>query len=69
MSRKTEKEEHNLVCGKCAVPLEKGTVQLSYLENTFPAEMLKCPCCGQVYIPEELVQGRIREIEQTLEDK
>ena len=65
MSRKTEKE-HNLICGKCNVALEKGTALLP--GEYFPAEMLKCPCCGRFYIPEEPLQDGC-EIEQTLEDK
>jgi len=61
--------EKKIICAKCKVPLETGEIKLSYLDNTFPADILRCPKCKQVYIPEDLVLGRINELEKTLEDK
>ena len=34
--------------------------------------IMRCPaapCCGQVYIPEELANGKIAAVEMELEDK
>ncbi|NLW80120.1 MAG: DNA-binding protein, partial [Desulfovibrionales bacterium] len=46
-----------------------GKVELTYLGNAFHVELPVCPRCGAVYIYEELALGRIREVEQLLEDK
>jgi hypothetical protein len=58
-----------LICAACNVPLEVGTVQASYLGQTFPVELPRCPSCGFVYVSEELAQGRMLKVEQALEDK
>jgi hypothetical protein len=58
-----------LCCAKCGVPLEIGKVEVTYLDNTFPVEIPKCPRCGQIYIPEELALGKMLEVEKNLEDK
>jgi hypothetical protein len=47
-------------------PMEAG---FSYLGRSFKHTVLRCPVCGQVYIPEETVIGRIKEVERALEDK
>jgi hypothetical protein len=46
-----------------------GTVTLTYLEASFPAELYKCAKCGLVYIPEDLALGKMAQVEKTLEDK
>jgi hypothetical protein len=51
------------------VPLQPGKVDISYLGNSFPVELLKCPNCGLVLIPEELALGKMAEVEKALEDK
>jgi hypothetical protein len=56
-------------CGKCNVPLEAHQVNVEYLGNAFPAELLRCPRCGRVLIPEELALGKMAELEKALEDK
>ena len=38
-------------CTKCNLPMEKGKVTITYLESSFPVELLRCPQCGLVYIP------------------
>jgi transposase len=43
--------------------------QFNYLKRSFRYKVPRCPACGQVYIPEELARGRMREVEKTLEDK
>mgnify|MGYP000900644326 CR=1 FL=1 len=63
------KNEENLKCMKCNFLLEPGKVNIHYMRSTFAVELLKCPKCGQVYIPEELVLGKILEVEKVLEDK
>jgi len=57
------------VCVDCGVPLAPGKVDISYLGNSFPVELLKCPNCGMVLIPEELALGKMAEVEKALEDK
>lgn len=59
----------NIVCGKCKVPLKNSKVIISYLGNNFPVELLKCPQCDLVYIPESLAVGKMLQVEKTLEDK
>ncbi len=41
----------------------------SYLDHSFHTDLLRCPRCGQVFIPEELVKGKMQEVEMALEDK
>jgi hypothetical protein len=43
--------------------------QFNYLKRSFRHKALRCPSCGQVFIPEELARGRMRDVEKTLEDK
>ena len=57
------------VCVKCNLPLETGKAKFSYLGHEMVSEAPLCPKCGQVYLTEELVNGRIRAIEGSLEDK
>jgi hypothetical protein len=56
-------------CADCGEPLKPGKVDISYLGNSFPVELLKCPKCGLVLIPEELALGKMAEVEKALEDK
>ena len=58
-----------LVCHACRLALEPRKTDFTYLGHTFYAEMLRCPGCGQVFIPESLVKGRIQEVEMQMEDK
>ena len=44
-------------------------VNFSYLGHNFHADILKCPVCGEVYISEALVRGRMTEVEMLMEDK
>lgn len=57
------------LCVDCGEPLVPGKVDISYLGNSFQVELLKCPHCGQVLIPEELALGKMVEVEKALEDK
>ncbi|AGL02314.1 DVU_1557 family redox protein [Desulfoscipio gibsoniae] len=56
-------------CNKCDVSLELGKVNIEYMGSVFPYELLKCPKCGLVFVPEELATGKMLEVEKTLEDK
>lgn len=58
-----------LVCGKCQLAFVLGKVMVSYLGNSFPVELMKCPGCGIAYVPEELAAGKMHQVEQALEDK
>lgn len=57
------------LCSKCDVPLETGKVEVKYLGSSFPVDLLRCPKCGQVFIPEELAVGKMAEVEKMMEDK
>jgi hypothetical protein len=63
------REESAWSCMKCNVPLEAGKVGVSYLGNTFPVDLLRCPRCGLVFIPEDLAMGKMADVEKLLEDK
>jgi hypothetical protein len=62
-------EKKGILCQQCQKELEPAKTYLSYLGHSFSTELLKCPVCGEVYIPEELVRGRIADVEMQLEDK
>ncbi len=57
------------VCANCNIPMQLGKVDISYLGNSFPVDLLKCPNCGVVLIPEEMALGKMAEVEKALEDK
>ena len=65
----SEEEESQLICGKCKVPLQMEKVTLTYLKHQMKHDFPKCPKCGQVYISEDIVNGKMKEVETTLEDK
>ena len=58
-----------MMCAKCQLALLPGQVMVSYMGNQFPVELLKCPQCGIVYVPEDLATGKMLRVEQALEDK
>ena len=57
------------LCSKCGLPLEVGKVEVGYLGSMFPVDLYKCPKCGQVFVPVELAEGKMAEVEKLLEDK
>ncbi|HNR14232.1 MAG TPA: hypothetical protein PLG17_00095 [Thermodesulfobacteriota bacterium] len=65
----TVSEEPTWWCTRCSVPLEVGKVNISYLGSMFPVDLLRCPSCGQVFIPEDMAIGKMAEVEKILEDK
>ncbi|MBI5784422.1 MAG: hypothetical protein HZA64_03100 [Rhodocyclales bacterium] len=58
-----------LACAKCQQALVLGKVKASYLGNSFEVDLLRCPGCGFVYVPEALALGKMLQVEQALEDK
>jgi uncharacterized Zn finger protein len=58
-----------LICKKCQQDMVLGKVTVTYLGATFPIELLRCPSCGLVYVPESLATGKMEQVEQSLEDK
>ncbi len=71
MSQSTkESPDPAWVCAKCnGQALKPGSAKLAYMGGTYVVELLKCPRCGLVFIPEELALGKMAEVEQILEDK
>lgn len=58
-----------LICAKCQQTLVLGKVNATYLGNSFPVDLMRCPGCGFVYVPEALALGKMLQVEQALEDK
>lgn len=62
-------EERMWKCGKCGLALAKKKTTFSYLGHKFAHEVLRCPKCGKVFIPKELAEGKMAEVESQLEEK
>lgn len=62
-------EKQILICDKCKVEMEEQEVQFSYLNRSFRHKVQRCTKCGQVWISEELVNGRMSQVEALLEEK
>ncbi len=56
-------------CKTCGEPLVRKPVELKYLDSLFNVELPVCPACNMVLIPESLAMGKMRQVEQLLEDK
>jgi DNA-directed RNA polymerase subunit RPC12/RpoP len=56
-------------CAKCDKELVLEPTLLTYLGHTMTHDFPRCPSCGQVFIPEEIVDSKMREVEISLEDK
>ena len=73
MSEAKQKEHventDKLICCRCNNELVPTQTFFDYLGHNFHTDILRCPECGEVYIPESLVKGRMAEVEQELEDK
>lgn len=63
------KKEEVLICNTCQIQMEPRKTSFQYLGHSFATKILRCPECGEVYIPEELVKTRMSEVEKLLEDK
>ena len=73
MSEAKQKEhvenKEKLICCRCNKELVPTQTFFDYLGHNFHTDILRCPECGEVYIPESLVKGRMAEVEQELEDQ
>ena len=49
--------------------MEELEVQFEYLDKFFRHKVLRCPLCGQVFLPQELVEGRMKTVEKSMEEK
>lgn len=58
-----------IICSKCKVPLVEEKCKFAYLGHELHSDMPRCPVCGQVYLSEKLVNGRIQSVETGVEDK
>ena len=65
----TTPEEPRVRCTQCDRKLETASVTIGYMESSFQVDLLRCPKCGQVFIPEDLALGKMLKVEQALEDK
>lgn len=61
--------EQQMKCNRCGCPLIMAEVKFSYLERHFTHKVPRCPQCGQVYISEELAEGKMAQLEKSLEEK
>jgi len=59
----------NWRCASCNRDLQPDKVKVTYMGSAFTVELMVCPCCGLVLIPEDLALGKMHEVEQLLEDK
>lgn len=64
-----EAEKRIWKCGICKIELAMGKTVFSYLGHNVSHEVLTCPKCGKIFIPEGLAEGKMAEVEQQLEDK
>lgn len=62
-------EKSILICDKCQIEMEEMEAQFTYLNKGFRHKVLRCPKCGQVYLSEDLVTGRMNQVERQLEEK
>ena len=62
-------ESNNLICCKCGVPLVERKTAFNYLGYSFNTDLPGCPICGQVFIPEDVVKGKMASVEMELEEK
>lgn len=58
-----------VICRKCRVPMEPAETYFEYLDHAFHTKLLRCPSCKEVFLPEDLVKGKMSEVEQNMEDK
>jgi uncharacterized Zn finger protein len=64
-----EPETRKLVCNKCQQEMAMAEVSATYLGANFEIELMKCPSCGLVYVPDSLATGKMEQLELSLEDK
>lgn len=62
-------KKSTLICDACQVELEEMEAQFTYLDKFFHHKALRCPACGQVYLPETLVLDKMQVVEKQMEEK
>jgi hypothetical protein len=62
-------EDTSWQCNGCNQPLQATKVNVTYLNSVFNVELMACPKCGVILVPESLAVGKMLEVEQLLEDK
>ena len=70
--RTTELKDINAegwACRKCGSALRRMPVDITYMGSSFNVELPCCPACGFTFIPPELADGKMEEVEKILEDK
>jgi hypothetical protein len=65
----TTPEAPRVRCASCDRDFETASVTIGYLGSAFQVDLLQCPICRQVFIPEELALGKMVDVEKQLEDK
>jgi len=58
-----------MICVKCNVELVPKKINLDYLGHRVVHEFLVCPECGNLLIPEDVVNEKMLRLETQLEDK
>ena len=65
----TDAQARKWRCGTCDEELAVKKIVLDYMGHSISHDLPCCPKCGKVFISKELAEGRMAEVEQTLEDK
>ena len=63
------KKMPGIVCGSCKVELVEAPLEFQYLGHQIKHRLPVCPQCGQPFLSEDLVLGRMQTVESSLEDK
>ncbi len=56
-------------CWKCGVEMVEKKTTFTYLGHEANYPVLRCPVCGQAYVPKELADSKIKDVENLLEEK
>ena len=62
-------EKTSWQCADCDQPMQPTKVNVTYLNSVFNVELMACPKCGLILVPESLAVGKMLEVEKLLEDK
>jgi len=58
-----------MICVKCDKALVPKKTVFEYMKLSFSYDVMCCPSCGAAFIPEELADGKMAEVELLIEDK
>jgi len=61
--------EETWTCRRCGEALVLQKIVFAYLGHSFSHELPACPNCGKAMISATLAEGKMAEVEATLEDK